>query len=268
MILKLLLTLFAALFSCTTFAGSISFQLSLTGTTLTLTSKGDSSAFYPEVFLLRADGRWERLARTSSAASPAELTPGGQLDLRWPQSLDGRPLESLPPLERLRPLMVRFFDQAGVSFGQISFMQAPLIANETLSARYADGLLAVSPPSGAEIRATWVIWPQEEGIGPIHRPVIFEHDQPPARRIEWQAGMRPLRLPTGAAEPLVMLLHETSQGFKLQTVSREISQGRQQRTGWLDAQTWFYGAGLLAVFLALLLPLVQLLRARRSGAAR
>ncbi len=265
MILKLLLTLFAALFSCVTFAGSISFQLSLTGATLTLTSKGDSSAFYPEVFRLRADGRWERLARTSSAASPAELMPGAQLDLRWPET---RPLESLPPLEQLRPLMVRFFDQAGVSFGQISFMQAPLIANETLSARYANGLLSVSPPGGAEIRATWVIWPQEEGIDPIHRPVIFEHDQPPARRIEWQAGMKPLRLPTGAAEPLVMLLHETSQGFKLQTVAREISQGRQQRTGWLDAQTWFYGVGLLAVFLTLLLPLAQLLRARPSGVAR
>jgi len=266
--LKLLLTLFAALFSCATFAGSISFQLSLTGTTLTLTSKGDSSAFYPEVFRLQADGGWERLARTSLAASSAELMPGAQLDLRWPQSLDGRPLESLPLLERLRPLMVRFFDQAGVSFGQISFMQAPLIANETLPARYADGLLSISPPSGADIRATWVVWPQEEGIGPIHRPVIFEHDQPPARRIEWQAASNPLRLTTGAAQPLVMLLHETTQGLKLQTVSREISQGRQQRTGWLDAQTWLYGAALLAVVLALLLPLVKYLREKRSGVAQ
>ncbi|MBI5923955.1 MAG: hypothetical protein HY847_20180 [Betaproteobacteria bacterium] len=266
--LKLLLTLFAMLFSCSSFAGSISFHLSLTGTTLTLTSKGDSSAFYPEVFRLRADGQWERLARTSSAASPAELMPGAQLDLRWPQSLDGRPLESLPPLEQLRPLMVRFFDQAGVSFGQISFMQAPLIANETLTARYMNGELSVSPPRTSDIRATWVIWPQEEGIGPIHRQVVFEHIQPPARRIVWQAGANPLRLSTGAAEPLVMLLHETPQGFKLQTVSRENGAGRQQRTGWLDAQAWLYGAALLAVALALLLPLAQWLQARRGRAAR
>jgi len=265
--LKLLLASIAALFSWTAVAGSISFQLSLTGTMLTLTSKGDSSAFYPAVFSLRADGRWESLAQIPSAPPRAELPPGGQMNLRWPQSLDGRPPESLPPLERLRPLMVRFFDQAGVSFGQISFMQAPPIANETVPTRYADGLLTVSPPNGNAIRATWVIWPQEEGIGPIHRQVIFEHEQPPARRIEWQAGMSPLRLPTSAAEPLVMLLHETAQGFKLQTVSREGGQGRQQRSGWLDAQMWWYSGSLVALILAMLLPFARLLRARSGGAA-
>lgn len=260
---KLMIALAAWLFSCAAFAGSISFQLSLTGAALTVTAKGDSTAFYPAVFRLLADGRWERLASVSAGLSAAELLPGAHLDLIWPEM---RPLDSLPPLERLRPLMVRFFDQAGVSFGQISFMQPPPAASETLAAHYADGQLTVVPPGAGGIHATWILWAQEEGIEPIRRPVVFEHTQPPARRIEWHAGMNPLRLATGAAQPLVILLHETPQGFSLQTVARDIAQGRQQRTGWLDARSWFYGAALLAALLALLLPIV--VRIRRGRAKR
>lgn len=254
---KLLIALAAWLFSCAAAAGSISFQLSLTGTTLTVTAKGDSTAFYPAVFRLLADGRWERLAGVSAGLPPAELLPGAHLDFLWPQSLGGRPLASQPPLERLQPLMVRFFDQAGVSFGQISFMQPPPAASETLAARYVDGQLTVAPPGAGGIHATWIIWAQEEGIALIRRPVVFEHTQPPARRIEWHAGMNPLRLATGAAQPSALLLHETPQGLTLQTVARDIAQGRQQRTGWLDARSWLYGLALLAVVLALLLPLVR-----------
>lgn len=259
--LKLVIALVAWLLSCAAAAGSISFQLSLTGATLTVTAKGDSTAFYPAVFRLLADGRWERLAGVSAAMPAAELLPGAHLDFLWP---DVRTLDSLPPLERLRPLMVRFFDQAGVSFGQISFMPPPPAASETLQARYADGQLTVAPPGGGGIHATWIIWAQEEGIEPIRRPVVFEHTQPPARRIEWHAGMNPLRLVTGAAQPSAMLLHETPQGWTLQTVARDIIQGRQQRTGWLDARSWFYGAALLAALLALLLPIVVRIRQGRA----
>ena len=251
---KLTIALAAWLFSCAAFAGSISFQLSLTEATLTVTAKGDSTAFYPAVFRLLADGRWERLAGVSGGLPAAELLPAAHLDFLWPEM---RPLASLPPLERLRPLMVRFFDQAGVSFGQISFMQPPPAASETLPARYVDGQLTVAPPGSGGVHASWIIWAQEEGIAPIRGPVVFEHVQPPARRIEWHAGMKPLRLVTGAAQPLAMLLHETPQGFALQTVARDVAQGRQQRSGWLDARSWWYGLALLAVVLALLLPLVR-----------
>ncbi|MCX7171652.1 MAG: hypothetical protein NTY41_15585 [Proteobacteria bacterium] len=263
---RLMIALAAWLFSCAAFAGSISFQLSLTGATLTVTAKGDSTAFYPAVFRLLADGRCERLAGVSAGLPVAELLPGAHLDFLWPEV---RPLDSLPSLERLRPLMVRFFDQAGVSFGQISFMQPPPAASETLPARYADGELTVAPPGGGGIPATWIIWAQEEGIAPIRRAVTFEYVQPPARRIEWHAGMSPLRLATGAAQPPAMLLHETPQGLTLQTVARDIAQGRQQRTGWLDARSWFYGLALLAILLAfamaLLLPIVVRIRQGRRG---
>lgn len=243
-------------------AGTISFDLSLTGSTLTVTSKGDSAAFYPAVFRLVADGRWERLATLAASPTVAELLPGAHIDLLWP---DMRPTQNLSPVERSRPLMVRFFDQAGVSFGQLSFMQTPPPATETLQAEYRNGILTVSPPSAGSIQATWMLWPREDGIAPIRRPVNFDHDQPPARRIEWHAGMEAVRQATGAAQPMVMLVHETTQGLSLQIVARGVVQGRQQRSAWLDARQLFYLLALLAAIAAVLAPLVL---ARRGGIGR
>ncbi|MFA7269727.1 MAG: hypothetical protein WC073_10325 [Sterolibacterium sp.] len=248
---KLVVAFAAWLLSFGAVAGSISFQLSQTGSLLTVTSKGDSSAFYPAVFRMLADGRWGRLATLSGTAPPAELLPGAHIDLLWPES---RPLQTLSAVERLQPLMVRFFDQAGVSFGQITFLHPPPAASEILPVRYANGLLSVSPPSDGSIHATWILWAQEEGIESIRLPVDFDHIQPAARRVEWHAGMDSLRLATGAAQPTVMLVHETASGPALQTAARGVSQGRQQRSGWLDAQGLFYALALSAAALALLLP--------------
>ncbi|MDD5175057.1 MAG: 6-pyruvoyl-tetrahydropterin synthase-related protein [Sterolibacterium sp.] len=242
--LKILAACAALLISFGAWAGSISFQLSLTGTRLTVTALGDSTAYYPEVSRMLADGRWQALATFSGAAPAAELLPGAQLDLLWPETPTP---QSSAPIERLRPLMVRFFDQAGVGFGQISFLQAPPPASVILRAGYADGLLTVAPPGDQRIHATWILWAQEEGLAPILNPVQFAHRQPPARRIAWRDGMDPLRLATGAGQPLVLLLHETAQGLVLQTVAGAVVQGRQQRSFWLDASPGFYLLALLAV---------------------
>lgn len=261
--LKMLLSACGALLvSAAACAGTISFQLSLTGANLTVTSQGDSSAFYPAVFRLLADGRWERLALVAGAQAPAELVPGAHLDLRWP---DLRPLESVSPIERLRPTMIRFFDQAGVSFGQLSFMQTPPAAPEKLQVSYGNGELTIMPPKDANILATWILWPQEEGIEPIRRPVLFDHIQPAAQRVAWHTDAKPLRLFTGAALPAATLVHETASGLMLQQAGRGVVQGRQQRSGWLDNQLAFYVAALLVLASAIGFPLLQ---AWRNGAKR
>lgn len=249
MIHKLLIVCIAWLFAGGAGAGTISFDLALTGTKLAVTAKGDSTAYYPAVFRLLADGRWERLAPAPGTRPPAELLPGARIDLLWPEV---RPLQDLAPIERLRPLLVRFFDQAGVAFGQLSFMQTPPAAAENLLAAYADGQLSVSPPSGGRIHATWILWPQEEGIDPIRRPVSFEHRQPPARRIEWRSGTDTQRLSTGAAQPAVVLVHQAATGLSLQNVARGVKQGRQQRSAWLDAQALLYALAALAAASAVL----------------
>ena len=52
--------------------------------------------------------------------------------------------------------------------------------------RYVGGVLQIEPPDAVfSIRASWVLWPQEDGIRPIRLPLRFEHRQPPARRIDW-----------------------------------------------------------------------------------
>jgi len=260
---RLVFALTALLLPLSALAGSVSFQLSLTVPELTVTNQGNGSAYYPAVFRLLADGSWSQLAAVDK---PAELAAGARMKLTWPEL---RPREQLPPLERMQPVMVRFFDQAGVGFGQISFFHTPPAAKTTLRASYAGGLLQVEAPDAVfSIAASWLLWPLEEGIRPIHLPVRFEHRQPPAQRIDWlRQGREPIKLDTGGAQPEAMLLHETGQGFVLQRVPNGGLQGREQRAVWLNATKTFYAAALIALALAAGFMLLQYLRRPRRSAA-
>lgn len=249
-------------------AGSLSFRLSLTGEQLTLINQGDSSAFYPAVFRMLSDGSWRALA---AMGAPAELAAGAQMSFIWPEmSLPGNTTE----FDHMRPVMVQFFDQAGVGFGQISFLRGPPRAKTELKAQYANGRLQIeAPESASPIRATWVLWPQEEGIRPIRLPVNFEHHPPPAQRIDWGSqGAVPFQLATGAGRPAVILIHETGHGYTLQTVAGGGLQGREQRASWLDASLEFYQAAWIALAIAVSVMLSKILlrflrrRGRRASA--
>jgi len=245
-------------------AGSVSFELSLTGSKLTVTNKGNGSAYYPAAFRLLDGGNWERLA---AGTAPAELAPGARLELNWPEL---RPLAQLSALEQTQPVMVRFFDEAGSGFGQISFFHRPPAAKSALRAGYVDGAFQLEPPDAVfSIKASWVLWPQEDGISRILRPQGFEHRQPPAQRIDWlRHGRLPFRLDTGAGQPEVTLLHETDQGgYALQMVRGGGVQGREQRAAWLDATPKFYAASLIALAMAAGAAVLQFLRRPRRGAS-
>jgi len=240
-------------------AGSISFVLSLTGAELRVTNAGDSSAYYPQVLHLKNDGRWEPLANQRAIA---ELRPKASFRAQW---LDLRPPSQLAGLERHRALMVRFFDQAGVGFGQISFFERPPAAGYTVSARYVGGQLRLRPPpDSTRISATWVLAPLEEGIAPLSRPVRFTHQQPPARRIVWQGGDA-IDMSTGAGLAAAVLVHETPQGFTFQAIPDGGMQGREQRPAWLDAARLWYlltQLGLGAAFAVVLYSIFSSLRRR------
>lgn len=229
-----------ALFACCGHAGNISFQLALTGSNLTITHTGDSAAFFPTALAMVADGTWQQLATPEGREAPTQISPGERMLVLWRESGE-RPSALL----HLRPTMVRFFDQAGVGFGQISFFTPPPDATSTLEAGYVRGELRISPPSGGPIVATWVLWPQEEGIagiGGVFRETVV---QPPARRVEWRAQSKPVRLSTGSALPAVTLIHETAQGYRLQRVAAGWDAGKQQRSPWLEANRAFYALALL-----------------------
>jgi hypothetical protein len=169
------------------------------------------------------------------------------MELIWP---DTRPLEILSAIERLRPTMVRFHDQAGVGFGQISFFTALPPATAIVSANYASGVFRVAPPGGGEIRATWVLWPQEVGIAGIREAFRGDYVQPPARRIDWLNQQKTFSLLTGTGLPAVTLLHETSQGYQVQRVASGWQGGKQQRSVWLDSSRLFYTLALCLTALA------------------
>ena len=257
----LMLAVTALLFSQSALAGSMSFALSVTGSQLTVINQGNGSAFYPAVFRMLSDGTWARL---DAGSASAELAAGAHLELTWP---DTRPLEQMSEIERMQPVMVHFFDQSGVGFGQIAFFSAPPAAKTVLKAGYVNGALQIEPPPDAASsrRASWVLWPQEEGIKPIRLPVRFAHRPPPALRIDWRSqGKVPFRLDTRAGQPAVILLHETEQGYAQQFVPDGGLQGREQRAAWLDATPKFYAASLIALVFAAGAMVLQFLRRPRG----
>jgi len=256
----LMLAITELLFSQSALAGSISFGLSVSGSQLTLINQGDGSVFYPAVFKMQSDGSWAQL---EASGAPAELAAGAQSQFTWPNA---RSVEEMSELERMQPVMVRFFDQSGVGFGQITFFNAPPAAKTALKAGYVDGALQIEPPDAvSSVRASWVLWPQEEGIRPIRLPVRFAHRPPPALRIDWRGqGRVPFQLDTGAGQPAVILLHETEQGYAQQYVPDGGLQGREQRAAWLDATPKFYATSLIALVFAAGAMLLQFLRRPRG----
>ena len=257
---SLMLAVSALLLSQSALAGGMSFDLTVTGSELTLINHGSGSAFYPAVFRMLPNGSWAQLEARSALA---ELAAGARMELNW---LEPRSPEQVSEIEGMEPIMVRFFDQAGVGFGQISFFSAPPAAKTALRAGYVDGALQIEPPDAASsIRASWVLWPQEEGIRPIRLPVRFEHRVPPALRIDWLRKGRVLtRLDTGTGQPAVILLHETEQGYAQQYVPDSGLQGREQRAAWLDATPQFYAASLIALVFAAGAMVRQFLRRPRG----
>jgi hypothetical protein len=239
-------------------AGNIFFGLSINGTKITLTNQGNSTAFHPVVMRLHADGHWVPLPFPPEVRPPAELPAGAQVDFLW---LNLPPHNQPSQLELLNPVMVRFFDQAGNSFGQISFFNQPSLTSDLSQTGYVKGLMTIAPPvspDGSAIRASWLLWPQEEGIAPLTKPVRFEYTQPPAKRIEWQPGMDKLRLDLGAGLPAAILLHETAHGLMLQNLINGGVQGSQQRTAWLDSYGLFFNLAYLAAAVAAVLMLWHL----------
>lgn len=260
----ILTVLISLVFVLPVHAGNIFFGLSLTGTTLTLTNQGNSTAFYPAVMRLLSDGRWEALPPAGGIVPSAELLPGAKIDLTLPNP---SPQDKPFALDRLRPVMVRFFDQAGNYFGQISFFNQPPIAGDLSKTGYVNGLMTIAPPTGegsAGIRSSWLLWAQEEGIAPLSGPVDFLHKQPPARHIEWRPGMSPLRLNFGAAMPSAILLHETGDAYMLQSLINGGRQGTQQRSAWLDDSQFFFKLADWTALAAALLMLWHLVGAWRE----
>jgi len=237
-------------------AGEVSFRLTRKGELLHVVNLGDSAAYYPSVMRLRTDGVWEVLQRLGREAEVAQLLPGAAMAWSWQQAPTDRPvMASLP-------VMVRFFDSAGVGIGQVSFLNRPPLATQPLVAAYHGGNLEIQPPAaGQEIRATWVLWGQEEGIRPLAGNSRFEHGQPPARRIEWRPGMTFQRLELGGGLPSAALLHETAQDIELQLVPGGGIRGKEQRAWWLGKDWLFY-------LLALLCGLAVWPAAWWAGAAR
>ena len=241
------LTLIIALASLSpAFAGSITFSFELRGNQCIVVNKGDTAAYYPVIFKLGTDGRWLPL---HAATRPAELLPGGTLT----EDLGDIPAGSKSAIDNLRVVMIRFFDQAGVSFGQISALLSPPVSSVNITAAYNGGRLTLkAPPEGSGTRTTWVLAPFEEGIRPISGAGTFIHNQPPATRIEWQQKPA-VKIETGTALPAAMLLHESAGGVTLQMVQAPRTKKIEQRTAWLYMKKPFYLIGLLCGFCGILL---------------
>jgi hypothetical protein len=161
-------------------------------------------------------------------------------------------------------MLIRFFDQSGVSFGHIALLPSPPEAGYKINAGYVKGRLRLNAPlEKNKILATWVIAPFEEGIAPISGPLTFTHRQPPAPRIDWNQKQS-ANIETGATFPAVILLHETPDGLTLQRVEKIGAKKIEQRTAWLNMRKPFYLIVLLCGICGIFLS-VFAYRAHRKG---
>ncbi|MDD2307950.1 MAG: hypothetical protein PHH91_00015 [Desulfuromonadaceae bacterium] len=234
-------------------AGTINFNLELQGDHCVVTNSGDSPVFYPVVYKLGSSRQWLPL---KSDLQSAELPPGGALSLRLPRSgTTGSATANQPDLDSLQLLMIRFFDQAGVSFGQVALLRPPPQSRYNLKGTYAGGRLRLeAPPEDSGIRATSVLAPFEEGIRPLSGALSFTHHEPPATRIEWRRKQS-ADIGIGAASD-VTLLHETADGVLLQTMQINRARKIEQRTAWLYKRRAFYLVGALCGLCGMLLCIV------------
>lgn len=242
-------------------AGAIYFSLTRADHTLQVTNIGNTTAFFPQALRLRADGQWEVLPLLHTGAAPTELPANQSTTFQW------RPLPSAQenhPITAMQPVMMRFFDQAGAAFGQISFFNQPPPVSQPLEAAYQDGRMVIQAPP--EPRVTWLLWGQGEGISPLRDPVRFAHHQPAAQRIAWTGKEKSRSFDLGAAQPPAMLLHETPQGMELQILASG-RQGREQRAAWLDAHRGLFILSLASLIAALAALLIHDIRSRRHKEA-
>jgi hypothetical protein len=228
-------------------AGSITFSFELQGDQCVVVNRGDNAAYYPAIFQLARNGQWRKL---ETSPLPAELTPGERVSLQV-GTADSAP-GILDP-DYTQALLIRFFDQAGVSFGQVALFRPPPESRYEMKGGYAHGRLKLSAPSAESgIRATWLLAPFEEGIRPVSGAFPFTHTQPPATRIKWQ-GKQSAAVDIGAATSAAMLLHETADGLTLQTIHITRAKTIEQRTTWLYKRRAFYLAGGLCALCYMLL---------------
>ena len=245
-------------------ADGISFRLSQQDSRLTVTLLGSDPVFYPTVLRMLADGRWAVLLPTAGSAARSGLSPGESLDLQWPKP--GLHQDS-GALEQMQPVMVRYFEQTGLGLGQIAFFQPPPRQDGFLNAGYADGVLVID--AGRErtnaVRATWVLWPQEDGVRGLLEPLRLEPAQPPAQRIDWRSAAGELRIETGGGLPEITVLHETDRGFVLQTVPGG-SAPSNERGFRIHASPALYRLACAALAAAVLALLLYFVRTRRRVA--
>lgn len=195
---------------------------------------GDSTAYYPVVFQLDNAGAWLPLR---SDLHSSELPPRGVLTVDLPPN--SSPANNLD-FKAVQPLMIRFFDQTGVSFGQVYLLHPLPESRYKVSARYVGSRLRLNAPTnGINIRATWVLVPFEVGISPIFRAQQFTYYQPPATRIDWQQKQS-ADIDIGPTITTTILLHETSDGFALQMVQKGYISRAEHRVAWLYMHRRFF----------------------------
>ncbi|QEM68932.1 hypothetical protein FO488_12720 [Geobacter sp. FeAm09] len=219
--------------------GTIKFDFEQKGAHCFVINRGDSAAYYPAMFQLDSSGQWLPL---QSKPKRAELRPSLTMSALLLKSPDTAAQTSI---ERLGIVLIRFYDQAGVAFGQVGFLRPLPATPSAVTASYAGSRLRIAAPSGASaIRSTWLLIPHETGIAPVTHPVDFTHHQPPAVRIEWRNRAK-VDMDTGPAAPAVTLVHETPHGFSVQKILTHGGRKSEQRAAWLQIRRLFYVLGTL-----------------------
>lgn len=233
------LNLFALAFFLVSFcatADTIFFDLKEDGKSITMTQRGDGTAFYPHVFFLGAHGDWQVLAAPPSIS---QLAKGDSMRMDW------RPASNIHPS---RALQIRYFDRAGASFGQLTFLANwPGLNTPFATRRESERLLLEA--TGNEVSSTWVLWAADEDERPSPNFNNPTRSPLPPLHLQWNGSSGNSRsLSYGAGQ--IVLLHELSAGTKryaTQYLPAMPVASSPFRPAWLDFGERYYAAALFAL---------------------
>jgi hypothetical protein len=233
------------------YAGSIFFDLALSEDQLTLTNRGDSSAYYTAAARLLSSGEWVPISPAAGETPSAQLEPASGINFKWGAEAS---TEASYAVAELGPILLSFYDQAGGRFEQITFLHPPPLTSDAPRIDYKDGVMTLHAPNefnNTAMKESWLLWTQSEGLEKRTGDLNFNHKQKHAKKIHWSSGMK-MELKVGKGVTEVIALNEKNGSYIMQKL--EVTPEGKRLIG-IDARNifWATGAGLLIASAALFL---------------
>lgn len=227
---------------------TVVFDVSADERSLTITQRGDDTAYFPQAYFLDANGGWQHLtaARRHSQLAKDEAA-----------RYEHRPVSVENPSGVLQ---IRYFDRAGFGFGQLAFTAQWPGLTMPFQTQVDHERLGIKGLAN-DVVATWVLWTARDDA----RHDRFDLPRPPAPALGLSWGERRDRdagvvmghevvLPPSPGNVVLLHEREPAEGvptFAVQQLPPLPDAPYPYRPTWLESSRWHYAMAIFFLGLAL-----------------